>query len=221
MPDRPIAPFEDDIEFLAAGEIPWARARSKRIGVQRELHQAEDEILPLRGVVGTARTPKPDELRRYFAIIQHEEDGLRRDIDARLALNRSGGPTLGLDALCAEYGLGVFERTLLLLAVLPALGEDIFSVLDPATARGYMGSLLCPEHIWQYLEMNVEERIKSRLALLPTAPLLGAGLITLDIGRSASPASIADARIEITSAAFAKIVSIPELARTESEKSDG
>lgn len=217
MPDTKPAPFKTDIDYLTA-EISHIRARSKRIGVQRQLREAEDALVPIRGMVGAARTPEPEELQRVLAIYEQAEADIREEIDQRLAVNRTVGPALELDSLCGEHGLGAFERTVLLLAVLPALGEDISSVLDPSSGRGYVGAFLTAQDIWQFMGLGIEERIRSRLALLPTAPLLKAGLVTVDLGRSASPASLPDARIELTSLTFSRIVDIPKLAYTVTEE---
>lgn len=211
MADRAATPYPNDIAYVTH-ELDYAKARARRIGLLRRIRCEEDEAAPLRGVIGAARTPNLGEYRRVLALAEQEETGLRGEIDERLKVNRKVGPSLGVDELCATFGLGQFERTALILASIGPLGESVAAVIDPISHRGYSGGFLIVDSIWDYLDMNIGDRIRSRMALLPTAPLLKGGLITLDVGKRASPAAIAEARVEITAAAFSKIVGVPELA---------
>ena len=124
----PPEPFLDDLACLLA-EFDWIDARCLRLGAQRLLLELEEEThnaTPPRNRRRIAR-----KLRRSIPALRRTEDEKRNSIDARLALNRNDGPTLGLDAIQDECGLTAFERTVLLLGCLAAASSS--SMTAPAT----------------------------------------------------------------------------------------
>lgn len=216
MADK-IAPYPNDIAYVT-DEIAHVKARARRIGIKNRIEEIEGDPVPFRGTIGKGAPAEPLELRRVLALAEQEEQAVRGDIDQRLAVNRATGPVLGLDGLCSEFGLTAFDRAVLVLATMSAMGADIAAAIDPACGRGMCGTWTCAETVWQYLELDVEGRVMTRINLQPTSPLLRCGLITLDLGRSASPQHLCDARIEITNRAFSRIVGMPSLAHEDPEE---
>jgi hypothetical protein len=203
-------PFTNDIAYILA-ELEWIKTRSRRIGFGNELDEYAQDVSHTK--IGNTKKTKTEELNRRYANMLEEENTLRGEIDERLLRNREAGPIIGLEAICHKFNLEKFERTLLLLSVLPTLGEDLTKVFDHSFGAGFCGRYLTVNGVWEFLELSVEERIKSRLTLLPEAPLLKFGLISMDIGRCYTPAKITDAYVELTHAAFSIIVGMPELDR--------
>jgi len=208
MTESTAVAFLNDIEYLES-EVSWVRARCKRIEAERRLGEAEADQ-EARGVIGSSTKTSGKELRRRLPTLRQAENELRNQIDARLAANRDRGPELGIEHLRLCHGLSEFERLLLLLAGVVALGTSD-DVLEGVNLRGFYGGSLSPATLWQFAELPLAGCIKSRLAFLPTAPLLACGLITLDIGVVSTPANLPTAHVEITASAFAAVLGIPEL----------
>jgi hypothetical protein len=206
MPDQTTtAAFEDDLAYLAA-EVEWVKARCRRIGVEHRLAE-DDTFHEERGVVGKAERTSLKELSRRLPALREAEDALRKELDTRLAVNRTTGPGLGLDALCEEHRLDHFERTVLLLGAYAAVGHEH----ENTFFRGELGHhRLNPEVIWAFEGLSLAERVESRVSFAATAPLLRAGLVTIYHGNTLSPCDLPEAIIEVTSTAFDRIVGIPD-----------
>jgi len=191
--------FPNDLEYLAA-ELEWIRARARRIELQRALGDI-DEGTPRQGHFrshAVSLVNSADRVRRYL----EEEDTLRLDIDTRLAVNRAAGPVLGLDRLCEEHGLNAFERHVLLLAFVPTLGANAsmnsISRVDAVMTTGptYV------EAVSLFMELGLEEHLRSLLCLLPDRPLRSQSLIRLTY-EPASPADAVTTGIELSGTALA------------------
>jgi hypothetical protein len=199
-------PFRDDLVCLLE-EVDWICARCRRLGAQRLLLDLEEEA-------GTATPPRNRrrivrKLRRSIPVLRRTEEEKRRSIDARLALNRDGGPGLALDAIEDEYGLTPFERIVLLLGCLAAAGEEPAGVLDQIGSTTFFGGTLCVETCWNFAEMSVGDRLGSLPMFLPSGPLFRNGLVECS-RPTVTPASLPGATIEVTPQAFARLTGIVE-----------
>jgi len=208
MPPTTPQPFSSDLDYLEH-EFGWIRAKAQRIAAERAAKEPNEDFRK-QHVGETRMTGTLDAARRVPALKKAEEDA-RADIDHRLAASRAAGRILGLDALCTEHSLSAFERVVLLLGTLAAIGEKFGNFLDGVGRSGYWGGNLTPDVLWDFCESGLAERIESRKSFLPTAALIKNGLVCLQIGPTTTPANLATAYVEITSKAFAKIVGVPEL----------
>lgn len=165
-------PFADDLEYLLA-ELDWVHIRVERIALQRELEEQSG-----RGgsyhLHGRFEGKCPERLERLLS----EEEAHREGIDSRVTINRTEGPALGLDRVCDEHALGEFERTMLLLAVVPVLGRRIWERKGPSDPVIDL-SVISAETVSLFLESPDREHLRNLRYLLPTAPLRFNGLIEM------------------------------------------
>jgi hypothetical protein len=198
-------PFANDLDYLAA-ELDWIRIRAQRINTRRQLEDQNDPtVKPGYRRSQTSPYPRcPDSVD----CLQEQEDARRLEIDSRLKLNRSTGPGLGLDRLCQEHALGLFERHLLLLAFLPCLGtrytESHIWLVDTVVTST---EIYC-ETVSLFLELQPEDHLKSLLCMLPGAPLCRQGLVKLCYGPRI-PADALTVGIGLTGKGLAAITGIP------------
>ena len=210
-------PFANDCDYIAA-EIGYMAAKANRIGAEREAKQ-QPRSYGTRRVLGPLESTETKEHRRRIAGLKLTEDELKADLDARLAINRSNGPALGLDAVCDHHDLNAFERAVLLVTSIVACGEHYADLLDPATRRGMMGGATA-EDCWQLMEMPLADRVQSHLSFLPTARMMAAGLISVRLGAESTPSSLSGAVVEVTSPAWAAIVGLDGLVPGKIDASD-
>ena len=200
--NRTTQPYADSIAYLR-DELRWTRARSLRLashGAPPASHGVRDHEVPACAC-------------QVQRLTEHEHE-LRTSIDARLARNREVGPDIGLDTLCDEYGLGHWERHLLLLAALPSFGNDLLlKNLSPSTALPLSGSVDI-ETAWAFMELSLKARMESLLALAPDAPLRKHGLIELDYAMTTT-VDAARVGVLVSWRALARVVGIDELATFE------
>ncbi len=197
-------PFENDLDYLIA-EIDWIGARVRRIVAQRQLDEQEDRLVargPRRNIV--AGTVSLDLVKCLLV----EENALRQAIDSRLSLNRTVGPVIGLDRLCDQHGLGEFERTLILLAFVPCLGNRYCEEILWRLNTIFRSSEVTVEAVAVFLELTASETAKALLHILRGAPLCKQGLVQLpyDPGYPADGLSIG---ISLSGTCVAEITGIP------------
>jgi hypothetical protein len=208
-------PFENDLDFVLTW-VRFAAARCHRIDFEGRLREAETDPRPGRGVVGPPERTIVKEYTRRLKPIREAETALQAEIEARIIRNRQEGPALAIDRVCGEFGLNELERTVLLMSLIPALGHDFAKMFSSLSSIGFSGDSPTVEGVWAFLGMTPEERVKSRVAFLPTSPLLVNGLVAMAFFPSPVPANLPGASIEITTATFAKLVGMPELASAPS-----
>ena len=198
-------PFKDDLTYLTS-EFAWIKARSARIGAQRDGGSAPVLARPRRRV---GQTEPVAECECRLTSLRTTEDSLRQEIDARLALNRDGGPELGLDRLCREHGLLDFERLVLLVGTLPVVGNLMAaSYLEGASVLGVSGTIDL-ETVWSFLEMDSDARIRSLVCFLPASALLREGLVYFGY-KPATPGDLARSGVEVSGKTLAVLTGIPE-----------
>ena len=141
-------------------------------------------------------------------MLEAEEKAIRATIDARLALNRTGGPDIGLDRLCREHGLTECDRNLLLLCFVPCLGnrhcEQTLWRLDPVIRS----SEVTVEATALFMESSSDDMIRGLLRILPEAPLRQQGLVQLSY-HPMTPADALTVGISLSGKAMATITGVP------------
>ena len=188
-------PYPDDASYLEA-ELDWIAQRCTRIHAKRSLAEAVDRY-PL-----SDHTNRESNRLTLFAWGKRKTDAhrhevfKRQDIDDRRASVQAAGRTLGLDRLCDSHGLEDRERTLLLLAGAAALDrsfETLFADLGSYRSDGR----LCPEVVFEFLELGVAQRIRARQWFGPETHLIRQGLITLTPEPAAEHPALLEASIRI------------------------
>jgi hypothetical protein len=197
-------PFANDVDYLEA-EGGFILARAARLTAERKL--VEDRHDSRRDTIGIKASAASKEGERRITILRETEDRLRADLDGRLSATHAAGPTLGLDALTAEFELGPVERTTLLFGTLAALDEKFEEAIRDIGSHSY-GSQLCPELVFAYLELDFAGRVEARPVYFPASPLLKHGLIALTTGNSATPYDLRSAYVTITPKAFNTVIGI-------------
>lgn len=206
MPDRTNSaePFANDIDYIEA-EAAVVVAKSARIEAEHLDEVREDRR---RDTIGDKPSTANKERERKAVILKESEDRKRADLDARIEATKAAGKVLGIDALCVQYHLGAVERTTVLLSVMAALDEYLESAMGK-TAPGTFCARLSPEIVWAYMQLTFAQRIEEgRQAFVATSPLLKNGLITLTMGRDATPYDLRSAGIGITQAAFDAVLGL-------------
>jgi hypothetical protein len=208
-------PFTDDINFLEA-EGSYVIARSARMDAERRI--ADDRKDGRRkDTIGHKPSTASKEWERKAVALIDAEDRLRQELDQRIEATKASSKSLGLDALCGEFNLGMVERTTLLLATLVALDERYEDCLREVGCSGF-GVQVMPELVFGYLELDFAARIEARAVYMPTAPLLKSNLVTITMGRDASPYELRSASIQITQAAFNRILGVADIGRSRGRK---
>jgi len=202
--------FPDDITYIEA-EVSWLRSRCRRLEAERQLRDAADHVDARTTVLGATTSTASQEQARRIPQLRSVEDTIRQEIDVRLAINRSVGPQLGLDVLVEAHELDQFERMILLVTTIGALGSDYMDVMSPVTL-GYAHTPTL-ELVSVLLEQSLAERMRSRVALLPSGKLLATGLISVHVGSIADPAEIPGAGLAISAEGFSVVTGMPELMR--------
>jgi len=200
-----LRPYSTDIEYLMA-EVDWIRIRSERIEAFRQFHNQGEVSWKMgnrrnRNLCVVASADRVSHLEK-------EESALRQEIDARRALNRADGPTLGLDRLCLEHVLNDVERHLLLLGFVPVMGSSEFVTSVSRVDAITTSSFLSYELVSAFLELDPEEHLKGQLSLLPDGVLRAKEMIRLTYDPS-TPADAVGVGIEVTGQAVAAMTGIP------------
>lgn len=214
-------PFENDAEFLDALWTVFS-TRARRLALARQRRQADDDEAaewPRRKGRRHRPDDEDDDLER-LAMLTAREERQASDIEARLKAHRAD-PTarpLGLDRLAMAHDLGEQERDVLALATCFALSEDLAEFVCTDLGTGFSGNGSV-EFYSRFLGCDsTEDRVRVRRIFAPSAPLLKAGLVTLDRMRSESsePEDLLWCRPRITQAAFETIVgAVPDLCLVE------
>lgn len=198
--------YSSDAEYIEA-ELEWIRARCQRIGAEHLVAQMQEKKERM-GFLRPADEATLDATREGLPMLREEEARYRTTIEARL---KASGPRnhLGLDQLCHEHDLDLMERTVLLLAVLPTLGEPYSDLLGDLYQRGYFGGALSIEGAWAFLGLSVPERLAAHRTFGPRGRLVESGLMTLQVGPG-GPTDLPGAILELSSEAFTRITGVAD-----------
>lgn len=195
--NSPIEPFPDDLSYVLA-EMDWIHRSSRA-------RTAESDLLLEQGRGSQAETD-----RKLAQVLRHEEKKTRCEIDSRLGINRTSGPELGLDRICGEHRLNEFERTLILVAVLPVLGtEQAVERLEHISPR-WSPETACPEAVWELLRMDHRARLLSLSCLLPGSLLVSNGIVHLS-HQMKRPADVPGVGVEVSWSTLAVVTGLPDL----------
>jgi len=207
-------PFTDDPEYLEA-ELRWLRCRVSRLLVQRRLADASEEEAD-GDPAFTQRPGRMDSRRLRCRIVElrEQEAKLRREIDARLQINRGqrGAHTLGLDEICKEASLGAEERLVLLTALPFGISQTLAeSVLQDLVAR-HWGAASVSDAIAVLDPKSVSDWLRYRALFRPGASLVQSGLIEVNSpGGSVGPDTLPCADFRLTLECAGRICGDPEM----------
>ena len=196
-----IEPFSDNLAFLKADSAFWV-AKAARIEAERLWEPDPGR----KDTIGQKATTHGKENQRKLLALTIADAAQKAELDARLEATRAAGTVLGIDMLCNKFRLGEVETVTLLLCVYAVIDEEIETNIcrcAPAT----FGVRLSPDIVWSLLELDFCARaVEGRKPFAPTAPLLLNNLITLTLGRDATPYDLRSGHLCITQRAFDTIV---------------
>ncbi len=196
--------FATDLEYLTA-EFAWIQARTRRIEASQLAMNQAPALEKMQS--GRMRAVYADATAGMAGQLALEEQAIRQEIDARMAVNRAVGPKLGLDRLCREHWLGQFERAALLLATIPCIGYSMMETHVTPLRPRYRSTTIDVGIVSLFLELDMKGCLDGLLCLLPDAPLRLDGLVALTYEPS-TPASALDAGFELTGKTLADITGI-------------
>ena len=196
-----IEPFNDNLAFLRADSAFWV-AKAARIEAERLWEPDPGR----KDTIGQKATTHGKENQRKLLSLTVADAALKTELDARLEATKAAGVVLGIDTLCDRFKLGEIDRVTLLLCVYAAIDEEIEAAIcrcAPAT----FGVRLSPDIVWSVLELDFAGRaVEGRKPFAPTAPLLLNNLVTMTLGRDATPYDLRSGHLCITQRAFDTIV---------------
>lgn len=190
----------ENIAYIEA-EGALLLARAARIDIERQLADAREETR--RDTVGRRKSTHSTELDRQWTATVEAEERARTDVERLTACT-----TLGINALATKHDMNSLERCVLTLCVLAAL-DNKYETAMGTIGHGSFASDPSPETVWRFLDMDFAARIASRVAFAPSSALLKHGLITMTWGRSATPADLRCAHLQVRSGAFSTMLGLP------------
>jgi SpoVK/Ycf46/Vps4 family AAA+-type ATPase len=190
--------FPSDLDYLQH-EHRWLELRSQRLHAEQKL-EGRHSRQRRRGFYDDDE-PSPAALRRRGTAAGRDEAALRSAIDARLAEHQRQGCPLAIQRLCELYGLGDFERLVLLLATGPALDRQFEHIIERADELS--GGGLTVDTTFIFADLDLSERVARRKSFGAQAPLRAHDLLNVHIGgRYSSPEDLLTASISITGRAL-------------------
>jgi SpoVK/Ycf46/Vps4 family AAA+-type ATPase len=199
-------PYENDLQYLE-DELEWIELRCKRIITQGLIDEmsGDDEA----GVYYNQSYygPRDQSLEALIAkrdSLEKRERKLRLRTDSRLSVTRQAGTPVALDQLVELYGLGEFERTVILLAASVTFSRR-FVQMYGRIWNGY--EALVVETVFSFCELSFAERIEHLKHFSQSNTLFRNELVTLNLGaRIQSPQELLDAQLRISNRTFDFIV---------------
>ena len=205
-----VRPFANDCEYLEA-EFRWVKARCRYLGARMDAeHEAEKEHIGLTDG-DDPQAGWPGEARTKVSSLGSAETTLRETIDARLVATRAAGSILGLDKLVQQHDLDATERTVLLLAAMPAVGLELYDVLGRIGSFGFALMSITPELVATFAGLGLEGRLRLREQLGPAGKLVTGGLVEVDLPGGERCQDFPTASVFIQNGAFEVIVGTASL----------
>jgi len=198
-------PYRDDLTYLDE-ELHWIETHCRCLVTRKKLAAASNKVDDFDFASDRYNEDDPRQLKKRLKVLQADADDLREHIDGRLVAHREAGKSLALDAICEEYELDGFERTVVLLAAAPAFSRRFDEIYGETDSKGYSSGLTV-EVVFEFMELPFAERIDRRAAFAPGAKLVGCDLIKVEWGhRYTSPKDLLGTDIDITPRTFAAIL---------------
>lgn len=201
--------FPNDLEFVSAFAA-FAGVRCRRIEALREAEEnCRDAATRF---VGPVERVQPLEAHRMLSTLVEEEGILQAELTDRRACNQACGPALSIDSIAAEFQLDAFDQTVLLLAILPALGRRTGDLLSGVEPGGWVSGGLSVDGALTFQRFNLTERVEHLARFSPKGRLLRHGLIALELGRTAYADDLVAGVLRLPTSTFARLVGLPDLA---------
>ncbi|MBA2660704.1 MAG: ATP-binding protein [Bradymonadaceae bacterium] len=146
-------------------------------------------------------------MTKRHAMHLREEKSLRKAIDVRREATLAGGVELGMDRLCVLYGLGEFERVILLMAAALAFSSHFEELYGQVGEVGHYAALTV-QSVFDFFELSMAERITRREVFSRlSGPLVANDLIMLDhSGRLNAPEDLLMTAIHVSTRIFGLLV---------------
>ena len=203
--------YPNSIELLQDEVEGWLTARCRHLAAKNELAEATVPSTRNISVVGREDVTAREELRRRIAKLAVEEAAIRAEIDSRIAATKETGIDLGLVRVCRELDLDSVERSMLLLAFTPTLGER---AMEPLEQIGLYRFAIdpTPSLVAQFCELSFPERVGLPRYFGAEGRLVRAELIAVEVGVTAFPSDWASATVRLTNKGFAALtgLQVPE-----------
>jgi SpoVK/Ycf46/Vps4 family AAA+-type ATPase len=172
--------WPSDLAYLQS-ELGWIELRGRRLALERRAESGPVRPHPLFGGHGEDEEElDPAMLAARIGRARRAERASRAAIDARLARQRSEGPSLALDRLAAAHGLDALERLTLLLAAAPCVArrfERIYGAIESEDQPA-----LTVDAVFAFAELSFEERVRRRATFGPRGRLVEKDLVDVAYG---------------------------------------
>lgn len=217
------APFKSDPEFLQAA-IQVVMATATRIGLEQDLRVVSlSSPIHASTTIGDQTKVADEEAHRRLDLVREEEQRLRDNLNARLAVHRRDKErfTLAFDIVAADHHLDDDARMVLLLATVAAVSPQITREILGGVGLGFGGRTTAEACILMLEPEGTADWLKARSLFHRDSPLVRGGLLTVDYCcRVYAPAYLFDAEVLITAAGLAAVVGDPTLSDHEGEEHD-
>jgi len=202
MPTLNPRPYANSIDHLRDEVEGWVTARCHHLAAKKELAEAEVPPTGNISVVGRGEATATEELRRRIVQLAVAEANVRAEIDARIAVTEATGIDLCLVRTCRDHGLDDVERACLLLTLVQTVGVYAVEPLERVGPYGFGIGDICPDLLARYCELPFSEKVGLRLRFGAEGRLVRAGLVVVDVGRTAYPADWPSASLKLTTKGF-------------------
>jgi hypothetical protein len=200
-PSNGAKPYTDDIEYvsdLTAAVKAKAFHLAARIEVVRNAEEKSRGI----GIVRSRREPEEPDVARLAAV----DERLWSQTEARRRASRDAGVVLGLDALCEKHDLDEVERQVVILALMPCCGLELFDQLGQLAAFSFALMSVTPEMIAVFTDLDLRGRMALLDQLSPSGRLAQAGIIELEAWGKERVQDSWSSGVFVTDAAFDRIM---------------
>ncbi|MCB9544686.1 MAG: hypothetical protein H6706_02180 [Myxococcales bacterium] len=162
-----------------ADEIRWVKARCRHLGARIEADKEADEAV---GLIDAAAESDGVccRTKQKVARLATAEGNLRTMIDRRIAASAAAGVALPLVNLREEHGLDPVEADLLVLAAVPAMGLDLYTVMGEIGQFSFGLMSVSPEMSATFSELDLAGRVALRDRLAEDGTLVKARLVESD-----------------------------------------
>jgi hypothetical protein len=201
-------PFANSIELLQAEIEGWVTARCHHLAAKKELTEFDAQPTLNITMIGREEATAHEELRRRIAKLAVAEANIRAEIDSRIEATKGTGIDLGLGRVCREFDLDDLERAALLLCFVQTVAVYAVEPLERVGPYGFGIGDICPDLLARYCELPFHEKVGLRLRFGAEGRLVRAGLIAVDLGRTAFPADWPTCSLKLTNKGFSALTGL-------------